>query len=259
VDQLVQDIARDIKGEKSWVKFGVSPFGIWRSGQPSGVRGLSAVDELFADSRRWLQAGWVDYLSPQLYWQIDSPQQSFADLLDWWSKQNRLGRHLWPGLSLKDPRKATIRDPSEIMNQISLTRAESGVSGHVLWSARALVDNQGGMAGSLARGRYLQPALVPVSEWLAAARPSRPLGEAESLASGSVRFRWTSPEAQAGDVRFWVLQTRQAGRWSARVVDRSATQWTWSQTPYPDVLAVTAVDGAGQTSLSRVWQRSSTP
>ncbi|MBK6459184.1 MAG: family 10 glycosylhydrolase [Gemmatimonadetes bacterium] len=97
VDQLVQELYTAIKRAKPWVKFGISPFGIWRPGYPESVRGFDAYDRLYADSRKWLNEGWVDYWTPQLYWKLGAPLQSYRDLLAWWRAENRLGRNLWPG------------------------------------------------------------------------------------------------------------------------------------------------------------------
>ena len=81
------------------MKFGISPFGIWRPGNPKGIDGLDSFSELYADSRKWWSSGWVDYLAPQLYWPIDSKEHSFPTLLKWWADQNLQHRHLWPGLN----------------------------------------------------------------------------------------------------------------------------------------------------------------
>ncbi|MDQ8149789.1 MAG: family 10 glycosylhydrolase, partial [Gemmatimonadota bacterium] len=97
VDSLVRTLHDGIHRVKPWVKFGVSPFGIWRPGYPAGIRGFDAYAELYADARTWAREGWVDYLSPQLYWPSGRPEQSYPDLLRWWGEQNTLGRHLWPG------------------------------------------------------------------------------------------------------------------------------------------------------------------
>ncbi len=85
INEFIQDVYHSIKALKPWVKFGISPFGIWRPGFPKQVQGLDAYAKLYADSRLWLANGWLDYLSPQLYWPVDSPQQSFPVLLNWWS------------------------------------------------------------------------------------------------------------------------------------------------------------------------------
>ena len=97
INQFVHDVYQNIKAAKPWVKFGVSPFGIWRPGSPKTILGLDAYANLYADSRLWLASGWVDYFSPQLYWPVDAPQQSFPALLNWWTAQNVNNRGLWPG------------------------------------------------------------------------------------------------------------------------------------------------------------------
>jgi uncharacterized lipoprotein YddW (UPF0748 family) len=97
VNTLVRRLYRQIKASKPWVKFGISPFGIWRPGFPSQIQGFDAYEELFADARKWLAEGWVDYFTPQLYWRIEQTAQSYPVLLNWWVQQNLQGRHLWPG------------------------------------------------------------------------------------------------------------------------------------------------------------------
>ena len=97
VDLFIQRAYDSIKAEKRWVKFGISPFGIWRPGHPAQIEGLDAYSKLYADSRKWLARGWVDYFAPQLYWAIEPPQQSFPVLLKWWAQQNAKARLLVPG------------------------------------------------------------------------------------------------------------------------------------------------------------------
>ena len=99
VNQFVHSVYQSIKALKPWVKFGISPFGIWRPMNPLQIRGLDAYAKLYADSRLWLANGWLDYFAPQLYWAVEPPEQSFPALLNWWTQQNPKGRHLWPGLN----------------------------------------------------------------------------------------------------------------------------------------------------------------
>src|SRR6185369_7762727 len=99
IDKFVERLYREVHAIKPTVKVGLSPFGIWRPGNPSGITGLDAYATIYADSRKWLQQGWVDYLAPQLYWSITSTGQSYPLLLDWWFAQNTMGRHVWPGLA----------------------------------------------------------------------------------------------------------------------------------------------------------------
>ena len=98
IDRFVERMYRESHEIKPSIKVGISPFGIWRPGNPPGVAGLDAYSAIYADSRKWLQQGWVDYFVPQLYWPIARTDVSFPILLDWWAKQNprrralRLGR-----------------------------------------------------------------------------------------------------------------------------------------------------------------------
>ncbi|HEX7942553.1 MAG TPA: family 10 glycosylhydrolase, partial [Gemmatimonadaceae bacterium] len=100
IDLFIEAMYHAVKAAKPWVKVGISPFGIWRPGNPEQVAGFDAYSQLYADSRKWLTEGWLDYLSPQLYWSVDSPHQSYPVLLEWWASQNTHGRHLWPGNDL---------------------------------------------------------------------------------------------------------------------------------------------------------------
>jgi len=98
VDDFIQRLHREIHREKPWVKFGISPFGIWRPGHPPQIQtGFDQYAMLYADARRWLREGWMDYFTPQLYWPVAQTPQSYPVLLDWWVKENVRGRHLWPG------------------------------------------------------------------------------------------------------------------------------------------------------------------
>src|SRR5579871_3371768 len=84
VDTFIERLYKGVKEVKPWVKFGISPFGIWRPGYPAQVKGFDAYQELNADSRKWLRNGWLDYWTPQLYWKIDQTGQSYPVLLKWW-------------------------------------------------------------------------------------------------------------------------------------------------------------------------------
>jgi len=248
INQFIHDIYQDIKAVKPWVKFGVSPFGIWRPGNPPSVRGFDAYAKLYADSRQWLANGWLDYLSPQLYWPIGAPQQSFSALLDWWTRQNVKGRHLWPGL---DAVKASQWPPEEIPNQIRLIR-QAGDSGEIFWNASNLVHNAA-LDEKLRREIYLQPALVPASPWL-----EPPPSQAPKLtANAEGPFRWTARwEPAAGQVvRQWVLQFRQAnGTWTTEILPADQLALT-SETVPPEIICVRAVDRAGNLSPPAALQK----
>ncbi len=153
VDRFVQRLHRELKSLKPGLKFGISPFGIWRPGVPDSIKaGLDAYGTLAADSRKWLQEGWVDYLAPQLYWNIDPPDQSFATLLKWWTAQSARGRPIWPGIAVD--RVGKSRPASEIARQIELTRRTGASSGHILWSLKDVRANRGGVADLLRNSVY---------------------------------------------------------------------------------------------------------
>src|SRR5690606_8441243 len=97
VDKFTQRIYEGIKAERPEVKFGLSPFGIWQPGYPEGIAGFNQYEELYADAKLWLNEGWVDYWTPQLYWPIAQLPQSYPRLLQWWIDENTHGRHVWPG------------------------------------------------------------------------------------------------------------------------------------------------------------------
>ncbi len=172
VNNLIERIHFGIKSEKAWVKFGISPFGLGKpEKRPPGIAGFSQYDKLYADAELWLQKGWLDYFTPQLYWAVDQKAQAYGVLLDYWAKENTMGRHLWPGLytsRINDTDKSW--QPEEIIKQIDLTRAKSAtdplVSGHVHFSMVAMVQNRRGLNDHLKTKLYQTPALIPASPWL---------------------------------------------------------------------------------------------
>ena len=214
VDRFIEALHKGIKKEKPWVRFGISPFGIWRPGYPKGTEaGLDAYGLLYADSRKWLRRGWMDYMMPQLYWTIDSKGQSFPKLLDWWIDENRKKRHVWPGIATD--RVGDQRPASEMAKQIDLIRkASKGHPGHSHWSADSFINNQRGVRELLQRKTYAQRALTPPNPWLKGKAPSRPAALLTPSENG-YRLRVGLQE----NVRFWLIQTRTDGEWSVHVED----------------------------------------
>ena len=186
VNQLVKALHDSVHKAKPWVRFGVSPFGIWRPGYPESVRGFDAYQQLYADARKWLREGWLDYFTPQLYWPTTRPQQSYPVLLDWWASENVHGRHLWPGnfTSQAGGRGSGSFPVSELMEQIRITRVNPGATGNVHFSMKSFLSNQAGMNDTLRIGPYAQPALPPASPWLAVARPPLPTLAVTPVADG---------------------------------------------------------------------------
>jgi uncharacterized lipoprotein YddW (UPF0748 family) len=248
VNRFVQRLYNSIKEAKPWVKFGVSPFGIWRPGNPAQIQGFDAYAKLYADSRQWLASGWVDYLAPQLYWAIKPPEQSFPVLLKWWAAQNPKGRLLVPGM---DSTKAAHKWPSEeIVEQIRLTRKQAGTAGQVHWNMGALSSNAT-LAGALERETYLESALVPACPWCGGSAPEKP---ALSLVQrgASIEATWTHGTPTA--IRFWLMQTRSNDRWTSKVIPGDKRSVVLDQS-VPDTVALTAIDRYGNASEPAVLKR----
>ena len=159
IDDFVRSMYRAVKAARSKARVGISPFGIWRPGVPATTKaGLDAYGQLFADSRKWVAQGWVDYLAPQLYWSIRPAEQSFPVLLDWWRAQSH-GIPIWPGLATE--RIGSKRPAREIIEQIELTRRGTSSPGQIHWSMKALMRNQGGIDNLLKAGPYAERAELP--------------------------------------------------------------------------------------------------
>jgi uncharacterized lipoprotein YddW (UPF0748 family) len=180
VDVFIQNLYEGVKARKPWVKVGISPFGIWRPGHPPSVRGFDQYAGLYADAKKWLNEGWIDYWTPQLYWSMDSEGQSYAALLDWWVAENHHDRHIWPGnyTSRVILEGSAWWEPAEIVRQIEHTRRTEGAAGNVHFSMRALMPAAHGMGEAVAAA-YDEPALVPASPWLGGQAPAAPALTAE--------------------------------------------------------------------------------
>ena len=159
INRFVETMYARVKSARPSAKIGISPFGIWRPGVPAGIEAqLDSYAQLFSDSRKWLAEGWCDYLAPQLYWPISPAKQSFPVLLNWWRAQSR-GKAVWPGIATE--RIGSSRPAQEMIEQIALTRNGTNSPGHIHWSMKALLRNQGGIADKLRAGPYAERAGKP--------------------------------------------------------------------------------------------------
>lgn len=212
VDRFVRRVGREVHRVDPEVLVSVSPFGIWRPGEPDGIAGFDAHDELYADARRWLRRGWVDALVPQLYWPIAQVPQSFPVLLGWWERQNPMGRHVWAGTSI-----ARMQDddgPAELVGQIMVTRGMTPRSpGTCLFSARWLLQEGETLGEALEEGPFARAALPPESGWLESSTPRRPRLEASD--ASAVTFQ--PGEGEAAPLA-WLLDVEIDGSWQQSVL-----------------------------------------
>ena len=246
INQLVQTVYSRIKAAKPWVKFGISPRGIWRPNFPAQIRGFDAYAKIYADSRLWLANGWVDYLAPQLYWPVASAAQSFPALLGWWQTQNLQHRHLWPGLADYETGQRFTND--EIARQIEVTRQLED-KGAIHFHLRSLAESRV-LANSI-RLKYAEPALVPASPWLGVRPPETPKLTA-TVQTWGVQALW---QAGGGEpVRNWVLQSRSNGVWHTEILPSWRTLWNFKGAG-PEALVLSAADRLGNLSRAQSMAR----
>jgi len=249
IDRFVERMYREVHAVKPTIKVGISPFGIWRPGFPAGISGLDAWASIYADSRKWLQQGWVDYLAPQLYWAIAPPQQSYTALLDWWLAASTAGRHVWPGLAAYrvNDGSASAFSMQEIPDQIRATRQRAAGTGNLLYNTSwTLKRNAGALASSLAADLYKTGAVVPASPWLDATPPGSP---SIAVASDVLQIIPASGES----ARWWALRIRTSAGWTTRVLFGTAV--TFSLPPVTDRILVNAIDQGGNASIAAEWRR----
>jgi len=244
VNGLVHELYDGIKKEKPWVRFGISPFGIWRPGYPEGTGkgALDAYDALSADSLKWLREGWCDYVAPQLYWSSKQENLAFGKLFDWWLENNSAHRHVWPGMASQ--RVLQDRQPYEILQEISITRSRANYMppGHLHWNISALTKNQGTLADLVHQRAYQRIALVPQATWLGNDPPPTP--RPERVPNG-VRWSLQDPRLET-DIKWWFVQAYVDRAWVGRALLPTETKeypldrnWT--------ALAVRSVSQSGLT------------
>jgi uncharacterized lipoprotein YddW (UPF0748 family) len=243
INLFIQKIYHEIKALKPWVKFGISPFGIWRPKNPPEVSGFDAYAEIYADSRLWLREGWCDYFSPQLYWPTFSRGQNFAALLNWWENENVHHRNIWPGINSL---KVGEWPASEIVNEINDVRHFPN-PGEIHWSISALMKSYA-LDSALAQ-TYRVPALVPTCPWLGETPPAKPklFVEAEK---NFTKIRWENSGAVSA--REWVLQIYTNQIWTTEILPPAQNNRVL-EISNADAIAIRAVDRLGNLSAPEIW------
>ncbi len=180
-DSVVKMIHDAIVAYKPVIKFGISPFGVWRNSSADArgsntKAGQTCYDDLYADILLWLKEGWIDYAAPQLYWEIGNPLCDYETLLDWWSA-NSYGKQLYIGhgvyRAIEKP-TAAWRNRNELPNEIKLLRNDANVQGSIFYSSTSLMYNPNGWADSLRFNYYRTPALIPPMDWIDTLAPKQP-------------------------------------------------------------------------------------
>jgi len=245
VNDFIENLYKQIKAEKPYVKFGLSPFGIWRPGNPESIEGFDQYNQLYADAKLWLNKGWIDYFSPQLYWPINRMPQSFPVLLGWWSEQNTMNRHLWPGISVG--RDTSAKNVNEILSQIMIDRGiEPKSKGVIHWSISSLTQNPN-MSQALLAGPYKKEALVPASPWLDKSIPDSPEVLAERRDS-VVTVSWKN----ATNAFRWIVYYKDDNQlWNYQILNTNQRSTNINIKGKMIKVAVTAVNRTGNESSFR--------
>ncbi|MDR2816368.1 MAG: family 10 glycosylhydrolase [Proteiniphilum sp.] len=170
VNLLIQQIKLTIAGTKPWVRFGVSPFGIYRNkrSDPNGsnTNGLQNYDDLYADIKLWVEKGWIDYNLPQLYWEIGHSAADYTTLLQWWNTNN-FEQHLYIGQDLK-----RSIDKNELNVKIRQSREMSFVHGNCYWYGYQILDDFAGVADAMKTDLHRYKTLIPAYTHLYKGRPA---------------------------------------------------------------------------------------
>ena len=200
VNLLVKAISDSIKAVKPWVKFGISPFGIWQNkttAQPLGsaTNGLQSYSDIYCDTRTWLEKGWIDYVVPQLYWNIGAPISDYSKLVPWWA-ENSFDRHLYIGQAayrINEAGNATWQNTTHMPSQIRLNRANGKVQGSIYYNTNTLNKNSLGFRDSLITNFYKTPSLMPTMAWKDAIAPNVPQNLSVNLTNTGLELKWTKP------------------------------------------------------------------
>ncbi len=203
VDLLIEELNTRIKKLKPWVRFGISPFGIWRNktSDPRGsdTNGLQNYDALYADVLLWEEKGWIDYLLPQLYWELDHKAASSRILADWWNENSGHNRHLYIGQDVE-----RCMSKGELGEKVEISRSRQNVAGNCWWPGYSVTRNSGGVADSLANDLQKDIALVPPSSWLSSTTPAAPI-KVSVEPGGVIAWQAPAPQGKIGDVTRFVI------------------------------------------------------
>ncbi|MDR2118989.1 MAG: family 10 glycosylhydrolase [Tannerellaceae bacterium] len=190
VNKLVREIAQTIRNTKPWVRFGISPFGIYRNkkntpdGSGSDTNGLQNYDDLYADVLLWLKQGWIDYNIPQLYWNIGYPAADYATLVRWWNG-HAYDRHLYIGQDIDRTMKA-----NQLADKLQYPKQLTHIRGNCFWPANEILRNNKGVADSLAFHYHRYPALLPAYTHLQSRPPEEVTNLQAEHTSLGVRLHW---------------------------------------------------------------------
>lgn len=207
VDLVVKNVSEAIRREKPKVKFGISPSGVWRnaSTDPMGSAtqgGQPSYDNLYADTRKWVKEGWLDYITPQIYFSFEFDKVPYKVMTDWWTK-NSFGRHLYIGHGAyrvkAGSKEIGWENANQIPRQIRYNRTKPQISGSIFFSSKSLINNELSVNDSLKK-IYYYPALTPTMPWKDKIPPNAPQNvKVQKVADFGVAITWELPASLPKD------------------------------------------------------------
>ncbi|HXI00081.1 MAG TPA: family 10 glycosylhydrolase [Sphingobacteriaceae bacterium] len=199
IDVLIKTLSDSIHATKKHLKFGISPYSIWRNkaDSPEGSEtsgNVTLYHSMYADVRKWTKEGWLDYVNPQVYFPFNYKVAAFEKLHDWWA-DNGYGKHVYIGQApfLAERDAEGWRDRQQLPNQVRYLRKNPNVHGSIYFSSKSVTNNLGGFRDSLRKSFYQYPALVPIMKWLDSVPPNAPSNLLAVAENGQTKLTWRAP------------------------------------------------------------------
>ncbi len=221
VNQMVRLVSEAVFAEKPHVRFGVGPFGIYRTGEPPGITGTSQYDVLYSDPKKWILERWVDYIAPQLYWPTTSSGQPYGTLLPWWAGISPDGHYIFAGNALYrlgDNASWTV-DEFRLQVQIGRQYRQQHSMGNIFYHVTNIVTNKSGVASMLFNEFYHEPALTPPVVAVRDITPAHPWVTADGTLV-------TVDHDQPDTIRAWIVYAASGEDWVIeRIVPSTQTSF----------------------------------
>ncbi|MGE5679412.1 MAG: glycoside hydrolase family 10 protein [Bacillota bacterium] len=189
INDLMAKIYDSVKVVKPRVKFGISPFGIVEN-KYAGTNGFSSYDILYCDPLTWIKNKSVDYINPQLYWEIGHARADYAKLLPWWASVSNTCQLYIGQYSSSMAAPGYKGSKTELEDQLRMNRSTKNVQGEVFFSSKSITQNFSGFADTLKNNFYKYPALPPLMSWKDAAAPLAPQDLKLKADSAGVTLEW---------------------------------------------------------------------
>jgi len=238
VDRMVERVGIKVAELRPSVRWGISPFGIYRPGIPEGIQGLDQFEAIYSDPVKWMQQGWLDYLAPQLYWPSTQEPQAYGKLIEWWSGITTGGRYIFAGNYLSKLGSDPAWSLDELRTQIQLSRqyAPQGSQGNIFFHVAPILGNDLGFTDMIKSEFYARPALTPPIAALVG----------EVVAPPQVVLAGTSvmlSHDDAASLRAWVLYRSEGESWQIERIVRASEPGL--ELPGPGTWAISAAGRSG--------------